>query len=103
MLRIRKDDHVYVTTGKDKGKTGRVIIVFADQEKVVVENINVIKKAQRPTQANPKGGFMEKEMPIHISNVMLIDKKTNKPSRFGIQMEKGDKKVRISRKSGGLL
>ena len=99
MLTIKKDDIVKVLTGKDKGKTGKVIGVNPDTNRVVVEKINLVKKAQRKTQTNP-GGLIDIEAPIHRSNVMLIDKKTNKASRFGVRILKDGSKVRISKKSG---
>ena len=103
MLRIKKDDQVFVIAGKDKGKTGRVLEVLPNVERVVIEHINMMKKAQRPTQANPKGGFVELARPIHISNVMLLDKKTNKPTRFKTSILKDGSKVRISKKSGEVI
>ena len=99
MLTIKKDDIVKIMTGKDKGKTGKVIGVNPDTNRVVVEKINLVKKAQRKTQTNP-GGLIDIEAPIHRSNVMLIDKKTNKASRFGVRILKDGSKVRISKKSG---
>ena len=103
MSRIKKDDQVIVIAGKDKGKTGRVLKVFPAKERAVVEHINVIKKAQRPTQENQQGGFIEIEAPIHISNIMLDDKKTNKPTRVGVKVLKDKSKVRVSRKSGEVI
>ena len=89
--------------GKDKGKTGKVLHVMPEQERLIVEHINLAKKAQRRTQENQKGGFVDIEMPIHRSNVMLIDKKTNKPTRFGTSILKDGTKVRISKKSGDAI
>ena len=103
MSAIKKDDQVYVTTGKDKGKTGRVIMVLPKEDRVIVETINKVKKAQRPTQANPKGGFVEIEKPIPLSNLMLMDKKSNKPTRFSAKLLKDGGKVRISKESGETL
>jgi large subunit ribosomal protein L24 len=103
MLRIKENDQVIVTAGKDKGKTGKVLRIFPDGQRVLVENINQAKKAQRPTQQNQQGGFIEIEVPLHISNVMLLDKKTNKPTRFGISVLKDGSKVRISKKSGEVI
>ena len=98
MFRIKKDDQVVVITGKDKGKTGKVLEVLPRQQRAVVENINITKKSRRKTQQNPDGGFVEVEASLHISNIMLLDKKTNKPTRIKISTENG-KKVRISKKS----
>lgn len=100
MLHIKKNDQVYVLSGKDKGKTGKVLMVFPKQRRAIVENINMIKKTQRPTQQNQKGGFTEIEMPMHLSKLSLIDKKTNKPTRFGNNVLKDGSKVRIAKKSG---
>nr|AMR07524.1 ribosomal protein L24 [uncultured bacterium] len=103
MLNIKKNDQVIVIAGKDKGKTGKVLHVMPEQERLIVEHINLAKKAQRRTQENQKGGFVDIEMPIHRSNVMLIDKKTNKPTRFGTSILKDGTKVRISKKSGDAI
>ena len=103
MLSIKKNDVVQVIVGKDKGKTGKVLRIFPDNDKALVENINMVKKAQRPTQQNQQGGFVEMEAPLHMSNIMLIDKKTNKPTRFGISILKDGSKVRISKKSGEVI
>ena len=100
MLHIRKNDQVYVIAGKDKGKTGKVIKILGSEQRVVVETINVVKKAMRKSQKNPQGGFVSVERPIHISNVMLFDKKLNKPTRIGASILKDGSKVRISKKSG---
>ncbi len=103
MLNIKKDDQVVVVAGKDKGKTGKILKVFRAKNRVLVKHINLAKKAQRKTQENQQGGFIEIEMPIHRSNVMLIDKKTNKPTRFGTSILKDGSKVRISKKSGEVI
>ena len=103
MLRIRKDDQVLVISGKDKGKTGKVIQVFPKENRAIVENINKMKKAQRRTQQNQQGGLIELEMPVNISNLMLVDKKTNKPSRFGASILKDGSKIRLSRKSNEVI
>ncbi len=103
MLRIRKDDQVMVIVGKDKGKTGKVLKVFPKEHRVRVENINVVKKAQRPTQQNQQGGMVDIEVPLHISNVMLIDEKTNKPTRLAASILKDGSKVRIGKKSDEVI
>ena len=103
MLRIKKNDQIMVITGKDKGKTGKVLKIIPETNRAIVENINKMKKAQRRTQENQQGGFIEIEMPIHLSNIMLIDKKTNKPSRFGASVLKDGSKVRISKRSGEVI
>lgn len=103
MLQIKKDDQVIVIAGKDKGKMGKVMQVIPPKGVAVVEHINIVKKAQRPTQQNPKGGFVEMEAPIHLSNIMLLDKKTHKPVRFGTSILKDGTKVRLSKKSGEVI
>ena len=100
MFRIKKDDQVLIIAGKDKGKTGKVLHVFPNEQRAVVENINLVKKAQRRTQQNQKGGLIDIEASIHLSNVLLIDKKDNKPVRFGVSTLKDGTRVRISKKSG---
>ena len=100
MLRIKKDDKVVVIAGKDKGKTGKVVKVFTAEVKVVVENINLVKKAVKKSDQYPQGGYIEVEKPVHLSNVMLCDAKTNKPVRFKVNVLKDGTKTRISKKSG---
>ena len=103
-LRIRKDDNVIVISGKDKGKTGRVLRVDRERDRVFVEGLNIIKRHQKPTQLNPnaQAGVIEKEGPIHISNVMLIDPKDKKPTRVGTTRE-GGTRARVARRSGTVL
>lgn len=103
MLKIKKNDQVMVIAGKDKGKTGKVLKIYPRSNRILVEHINMAKKAQRRTQENQQGGFFEIEMPIHRSNVALIDKKTNKPTRYGASVLKDGSKVRISKKSGEVI
>ncbi len=98
---IKKGDTVQVISGKFKGEKGRVLQAHPETSRVIVENVNVIKKALRPTQKNPKGGFEEREAPIHISNVQLLDSQTSKPTRVYYRLE-GDRKVRFA-KSGTRL
>jgi large subunit ribosomal protein L24 len=107
-MKIRKDDQVQVMSGKDKGKTGRVMRVDPEKSRVYVEGLNIIKRHMRPQQvpgaqrAETIGGVVEKEGPIHISNVMLIDPKDKKPTRIGITRENG-KRFRVARRSGTKL
>jgi len=103
MTLIKKNDQVKIIAGKDKGKTGKVLSVFPKNNRALVEHINMVKKAQRPTQQNQQGGFVDIEAPIHISNIMLIDKKSNKPSRVGISILKDGSKQRISKRSGDVI
>jgi large subunit ribosomal protein L24 len=87
-------------SGKDAGKTGKVIRVFPNENKVIVENINLVKKAVKKSDQYPQGGYVEIEKPVHISNVMLIDAKTNKPTKFKAKVLKDGGKIRISNKTG---
>ena len=103
MLGIKKNDQVMVIAGKDKGKTGKVLRILPKQRRAIVEHINVIKKSRRKTQQDQQGGFVDIEMPIHLSNLMLLDKKSNKPTRFSISVLKDGSKVRISKKSGEVI
>jgi len=100
-MRIRKNDSVMVIAGNDKGKTGKVLKVFPKVSKIIVEGINVKKRHTKPNQRTPQGGILEKEAPVHVSNVMLLDPKSGKPTRIGSQIiidEKTGKK-KIARKS----
>jgi large subunit ribosomal protein L24 len=101
-MRIIKGDKVKVITGTNKGVVAEVKAVFPKENKVIVEGVNVVKKHNKPTQANPDGGISEKEMPIDASNVMLYDAKAKKVSRVGIKEVKG-KKVRVLSKTGTVL
>ena len=106
--KIRRDDEVVVISGKDRGKTGRVLRVDPGKSKVYVEGLNIVKRHQRPQQvagaqrAETVGGVIEKEGPIHISNVMLIDPKDKKPTRVGISRE-GKQRMRVTRRSQSKL
>jgi len=82
MAKIKKNDNVAVIAGKDKGKKGKVLFVFPDKDRVLVEGINFVKKHMRKTQQDQQGGVAQKEMPIHISNLMLVCKRCNKPVRI---------------------
>lgn len=98
-MRIRKNDQVIIIAGKDKGKTGKVIRVVKEKNAVVVEQANMVKKHQKPTQANPTGGIADVEAPIDVSNVMLLDGKTNKGTRVKYSTAKDGAKVRVGVKS----
>ena len=97
-IRIKKDDKVKVMTGKDKGKIGKVLKVVKKTNRVVVENINVVKVHQRPSQQNPQGGIVEKTQPIHISNLMVMCNSCVTPTRIGIKTLEDGKRVRICKK-----
>lgn len=103
MLRIKRDDKVLVISGKEKGKTGKVVRVFPKENRAVVESINVIKKAVRKSDTYPQGGYVELEKPIHMSKLMLVDSKTSKPTRIGAKVLKDGSKVRVSKKSGEVV
>ena len=96
---IRKDDKVIVLAGSDKGKTGKVLKVLRDEDRVVVEGVHVVSKSTKPNAQNPQGGIIKQEAPIHISNVSLIDPKSGKATRVAIKHE-GKNVVRIAKKSG---
>ncbi|MCE5038687.1 50S ribosomal protein L24 [Staphylococcus auricularis] len=98
-MHIKKGDNVKVIAGKDKGKEGKVLETQPKLDRVIVEGVNVMKKHQKPTQFNPEGGILETEAAIHVSNVQLLDPKTNEPTRVGHKIVDG-KKVRIAKKSG---
>ena len=101
MASIRKNDMVAVRTGKDRGKRGRVIRVLGDKDRVIVEGVNLIKRHTRPNpQKNIKGGIVEREASIHVSNVMILDPDTNEPTRLGTQVLPDGRRARIGRKSG---
>ena len=101
-MKLRKGDEVIVIAGKDVGKKGTISRVV-DAERVIVDGINLVKKHQKPTRATMQGGIIDKEMPIHVSNVAIVDPKTGGPSRVGYRFDAAGKKVRISRKSGADL
>lgn len=101
-MKIKTGDKVKVITGHYKGTIGEVTKVLPKDEKVIVEGVNLVKKSLKPTQANPDGGIIEKEAPIHVSNVMAYDSKAKKASRVGYTEEKG-KKVRVYKKTGTVI
>ena len=98
-IHIKKGDTVYVNAGNDKGKTGKVLKVLRDKERVIVEGIHMVSKSTKPSAANPQGGIIKQEAPIHISNVSLIDPKSGKATRIRIERE-GKTVKRIAKKSG---
>lgn len=107
-MKIRKNDNVMIISGNDKGKTGKVLKVFPKKERIIIEGINVRKRHTKANQNNPQGGIIEKESPIHASNVMLIDPKTNEATRTGSQIILDDKtgkkkRARISRTTGEMI
>lgn len=105
-LHVKKGDEVKVIAGNDKGREGRVLKVYPDKERVLVEGINMRVHHDQPTQDNPQGGRIEREVPIHISNVMVIDPATGEPTRVGrkrIEEESGGRWVRYAKTSGEII
>jgi large subunit ribosomal protein L24 len=103
--RIKTDDEVIVISGKDRGKTGKVLRVDPKNDKVYVEGLNIVKRHQRPQQTaggQTAGGVIEREGPIHVSNVMVVDPKDGKPTRVGVEIVDG-KRLRIAKRSGQRL
>ena len=98
-LHIKKGDTVIVLAGKDKGKQGKVQKVLVEDQRAIVEGVNMVSKSQKPSAANPQGGIVKMEAPIHISNLSLIDPKSGKATRVSIKHE-GKNVIRIAKKSG---
>jgi len=99
--KIKKGDRVVVLTGKDKGRQGEVTRVFPAEGRVLVSGINVVQRHTRPSQTNPQGGIVNKEAPVHVSNVAIVDA-NGKPTRVGFRIE-GDKKVRFAKSTGDAI
>ena len=98
-MKLKKGDNIIVIAGKDKGKKGKIVSVLVSKNKVVVEGINVMKKHQRPRKSDEKGSVLDIAMPIHVSNVEILDPKTGLPTRLG-RKDVGGKMIRITKKSG---
>ena len=101
-LKIKSGDNVVVTAGDHKGSEGRVMLVLRDKSKAIVEGVNMVSKHEKPSANNPQGGITEKEAPIHISNLSLIDPKSGEATRVGYKLEDG-KKIRFSKKSNQVI
>ena len=101
-LKIRKGDTVIVRTGRDKGKVGEVLRIYPEDNRALVQGVNVVRRHQKQTPGQ-EGGIVSKEMPIHISNIALRDPKDGKPVRVGYKVLKDGKKVRFARKSGEVI
>jgi large subunit ribosomal protein L24 len=99
-IHIKKGDTVIVITGESKGQKGRVLEINRDKYKAIVEGVNMVSKHTKPNAKAPQGGIIKKEAPVHISNVMLVDPTTGKPTRVGRKFNDKDKLVRYSKKSG---
>jgi len=101
-LKIKKGDKVKVITGKNKGKVGDVIKVFPTENKLIVSGVNLVKKHTKPSQTS-EGGIVQKELPIHVSNVSHVDPKTNEATKVGYKTLDDGKKIRFAKKSGEII
>lgn len=97
---IRKGDTVYVNTGSDKGKTGKVLKVLVEKQRAIVEGVHIVSKSTKPSAKHPDGGIIKEEAPVHISNLNVVDPKTGKPTRIGRRKNAEGKNVRYAKKSG---
>lgn len=107
-MKIRKNDVVMVVAGNARGKSGKVLKVYPERQRIIVEGINIIKRHTRPNQKNPQGGIIQREGTIHVSNVMLLDPKTNEVTRVGMKVVKDEttgkkKRMRVARTSGEMF
>ena len=100
-LKVKKGDKVVVITGRDKGKSGEILKVLREENRVIVQGVNLAQRHQKQSMQQ-EGGIVQKELTIHVSNVALIDPKTEKPTRVGYKMD-GERKVRVARRSGEAL
>ena len=101
-MKLKTDDNVIVISGKDKGKTGKILRVDPEKERVYVEGLNIVKRHQRPTAGRPNApvGVIEKEGPIHVSNVALVDPRDHKPTRVGVRRTEQGGRMRVTKRSG---
>jgi large subunit ribosomal protein L24 len=107
-MKIHKNDMVMVIAGNARGKTGKVLKVYPGRERVIVEGVNIIKRHTRPRQKNPQGGIVQREAPIHVSNVMLVDPKTNQVTRVGTRVVKDEttgkkRRMRVAKATGEMF
>ncbi|MEZ4772187.1 MAG: 50S ribosomal protein L24 [Bacteroidia bacterium] len=102
-LHIKKGDNVRILSGADRGKEGKVLLVFPKDQKAIVEGIRMVKKHIKPSQQYPNGGIIDQEAPVHISNLMVIDPGLKKPSRVGRKLSDEGKLVRYAKKSGDII
>jgi large subunit ribosomal protein L24 len=100
-LKVKKGDKVVVITGRDKGKSGEIVKVLREENRVIVQGVNLAKRHQKQSMSQ-EGGIVQKELAIHVSNVALLDPKSDKPTRVGYKMD-GERKIRIARRSGEAL
>lgn len=97
---IKKGDTVFVISGESKGQQGRVLEVFANKSRAIVEGVNMVSKHTKPNAQSPQGGILKKEAPVHISNLLLVDPSSGKPTRIGRRLNDKNRLVRYSKKSG---
>ena len=107
-MKIRKNDNVIVIAGNSRGKTGKVLKVYPETLRIIVEGVNIMKRHTRPSQRNPQGGIVQREAPIHMSNVMLLDPKLNQPTRVGTKVVKDEttgkkRRMRVARATGEMF
>jgi large subunit ribosomal protein L24 len=100
---IRKNDTVLVIAGREKGKRGKVLFVLPARERVIIERVNMVKRHQRPTQKLRQGGIIEREAPMHVSNVMLVCSKCDKATRVGVRVLADDRRARVCRRCGDIV
>jgi large subunit ribosomal protein L24 len=107
-MKIRKNDNVIVIAGNSRGKSGKVLKVYPETRRIIVEGVNIMKRHTRPNQRNPQGGIVQREAPIHMSNVMLLDPKTNQPTRVGTKVVKDEsigkkRRMRVAKATGEMF
>ena len=102
-LHIKKGDTVYMRTGEYKGQQGRVLEVYPEKQRALVEGINMVSKHTKPNNDNPQGGIIKKEAPVHISNLMLVDPSTGEPTRIGRKLDENNQLVRYAKKTGEVI
>jgi large subunit ribosomal protein L24 len=107
-MKIHKNDMVMVIAGNARGKTGKVLKVYPERERVIVEGVNIVKRHTRPNQRNPQGGIVQREAPIHVSNVMLLDPKSNEITRVGTRVVKDEttgkkRRMRVAKATGEMF
>jgi|SRR5512137_217056 large subunit ribosomal protein L24 len=107
-MNIRKNDNVIVIAGNSRGKSGKVLKVYTETRRIIVEGVNIMKRHTKPSQRNPQGGIVQREAPIHMSNVMLLDPKSNQPTRVGTKVVKDDttgkkRRMRVAKATGEMF
>ena len=107
-MKIRKNDMVVVVSGNARGKKGKVLKVYPDRQRLIVEGVNIMKRHTRPSQRNPQGGIVQREASIHLSNVMLLDPKSGQPTRVGTRQVKDEstgrkRRMRVAKRTGEMF